>query len=135
MLVIDASAVMEVLMATPSGFEIEEHLFVSGEPLAAPHLIDVEVLHVLRRFHSAGLLTAERSGQALEDFGDLAITRYGHELLRPVMWRMRSNLTAYDAAYVALAEVLDAPVVTCDGQLARSKGHDVTFQLFDLSAS
>ena len=135
MLVVDASAVVELLMATPTGFEIEQRLFSSGELLAAPHLIDIEVLHAIRRFHGTNLLNTERAEEALEDFGDLAITRYGHELLRADIWRMRDNLTAYDAAYVALGALLDAPVVTCDGKLARSKGHDVTFNLFELTAA
>ena len=134
MLVIDASAVVELLMATPTGFAIEEHVFSSGGPLAAPHLIDVEVLHVVRRFHRTRLLTLERAEQALEDLEGLAITRYGHELLRPSIWRLRDNLTAYDAAYVALAELLDAPIVTCDGKLAQSAGHGVAFRLFGLAA-
>ena len=133
MWVIDASAVVELLMATPTGFVIEEHVFSSGEPLAAPHLIDVEVLHVVRRFHRTRLLTLERSEQALEDLEDLAITRYGHELLRPSIWRLRDRLTAYDAAYVALAELLDAPLVTCDGELAQSTGHGAAFRLFGLA--
>ena len=135
MLVVDASAVVELLMASPIGSAIEDYVFSSGEPLAAPDLIDVEVLHVIRRFHRTGILTLQRSEQALEDFGDLAIRRYGHELLRPGMWRLRNSVTAYDAAYIALAELLEAPIVTCDGRMARSTGHDVTFQLFDVAAS
>ena len=134
MLVIDASAALELLMTTRSGFAVEEHVLESGEPLAAPHLIDVEVLHVIRKFHRTGVLTRRRSEQAIDDFGDLPITRYGHELLRSNMWRMRDNLTAYDAAYIALAELLDAPIVTCDGKLARSSGHDVSVHLFGLAA-
>ena len=134
MLVIDASAALELVMTTRSGFAVEEHVLESGEPLAAPHLIDVEVLHVIRRFHRNGVLTRRRSEQAIDDFGDLPITRYGHELLRLNMWRMRDNLNAYDAAYIALAELLDAPIVTCDGKLARSSGHDVSVHWFGLAA-
>ena len=122
-------------MATPTGFAIEETLFSSGEPLAAPHLIDVEVLHALRRFHLANILSAGRARQALEDFGDLAIARYGHEMLRSEIWRLRDNLTAYDAAYVSLGVLLDAPVVTCDRKLARSRGHSADFRLFELPAA
>ncbi len=122
-------------MATPTGFAIEERLFSSGELLAAPHLIDIEVLHAVRRFHRANLLSCERAEQALEDFGGLAITRYGHELLRSEIWRLRDNLTAYDAAYVALAALLDAPIITCDGKLARSKGHNVAFDLFKVTVT
>ena len=117
-------------MATPRGLAIEEHVFGSGQPVASPHLLDIEVLHVIRRFDRTNLLTAARAEQVLEDLGGLAITRYGHELLRPGIWRLRSVLTAYDAAYVALAELLAGPVVTCDARLARSTGHDVTFRLF-----
>lgn len=135
MMVVDASAVVEILLVTPSGRAIEEYVFGSGEPLAAPHLIDVEVIHVIHRFHRQRLMTTERSKQALADLSDLPITRYGHLLLHSAMWRLRDHLTAYDAAYVALAELLDAPVVTCDGKLARSRGHDVRFRLFDLRAS
>ena len=117
-------------MATPAGFAIEQRMFGSDEPVAAPHLIDVEVLHVIRRFRRTKQLTAARAEEALDDFGALAIIRYGHEILRPAMWRLRDNLTAYDAAYVALAEVLDAPIVTCDAKLARSGGHGVRFRLY-----
>ena len=134
MLVIDASAVVEVIMATPTGFAIEECVSESGEPLAAPQLIDVEVLHVLRRFHRTDFLTIERSEQALDDFADLDITRYGHEFLRSGIWRLRDNMSAYDAAYVALAELLAAPIVTCDRKLAVSGGHDANFELFGLAA-
>ena len=130
MLVADASAVVEVLMATPVGLAIERRLFGSDEPVAAPHLLDVEVLHVLRRFDRTNQLTAARAEQALDDLAALAITRYGHELLRPAMWRLRNSLTAYDAAYVALAELLGAPVITCDARLARSRGHAAEFRLY-----
>lgn len=130
MLIADASAVVEVLMATPVGLAIERRLFGTEELVAAPHLLDVEVLHVLRRFDRTNQLTAARAGQAVDDLAALAITRYGHELLRPAMWRLRNSLTAYDAAYVALAELLYAPIVTCDARLARSPGHAAAFQLY-----
>ena len=135
MLVIDASAVVEMLMATPTGFAIEESLFSSREPLAAPYLIDIEVLHALRRFHLVKMLSAERAEQALDDLGSLAITRYGHEMLRTDIWRLRDNLTPYDAAYVSLGALLDAPVVTCDSKLAHSQGHAVPIRLFELHAT
>ena len=135
MLVIDASAVVELLMASPIGEAIQEYVFSSSAPLAAPQLLDVEVLHVIRRFHRTGILPVERCEQALEDFGDLAIRRYGHELLRPGMWRLRDSVTAYDAAYIALAELLETRIVTCDGKLSRSNGHDIRFEWFDVAAS
>lgn len=122
-------------MGTPYGFVIEEVVFGSDESVAAPHLIDVEVLHVVRRCHRQRFLTTERSEQAIEDLANLPITRYDHLPLYSAIWRLRDHLTAYDAAYVALAELLDASIVTCDGKLARSTGHNVNFRLFDLSAS
>ena len=122
-------------MGTPNGFVIEEAVFGSGEPIAAPHLVDVEVLNVIRRCHRQRLLTTKRSEQALEDLANLPVTRYGQVPLHSAIWRLRDHLTAYDAAYVALAEMLDARIVTCDGKLARSTGHNVNFRLFDLSAS
>jgi predicted nucleic acid-binding protein len=130
MVIADASAVVEMLLATPRGGAIAEHLFESGHPIAAPHLLDLEVLHVIRRFNRTDRLTAARAEQMLGDLGRLAITRYGHEPLRPAVWRLRSVLSAYDAAYVALAELLGGSIVTCDARLARSTGHDVTFWLF-----
>ena len=131
MLVIDASAVVELLMASPTGSVVGDFVFSSDEPLAAPQLVDIEVLHAIRRFHRMGVLPLDRSEQALEDFGDLPINRYGHEFLRAGIWRLRNNVTAYDAAYIALAEMLEAPIVTCDGKLARSSGHDAGFRLFE----
>ena len=131
MLVIDASAIVELLMASPTGSAVGDFVFSSNEPLAAPQLVDIEVLHAIRRLHRMGVLPLDRSEQALEDFGDLPIYRYGHENLRAGMWRLRNNVTAYDAAYIALAEMLEAPVVTCDGKLARSSGHDASFRLFE----
>lgn len=133
MLVADASAIVELLMATPDGLAIEEHLFAGGEIVAAPHLLDVEVLHVLHRLDRTKRVTARRSEQMLDDLGDLAITRYDHEILRPAMWRLRHNLTMYDAAYVALAELLGARIVTCDAKLAQTTDHGVAFHLFDRS--
>ena len=135
MLVVDASAVVELLMASPTGSAVGDFVFSSDEPLAAPQLVDIEVLHAIRRFHRMGVLPLDRSEQALEDFGDLPINRYGHEILRAGMWRLRNNVTAYDAAYIALAEMLEAPVVTCDGKLARSSGHDAGFRLFERAGS
>ena len=130
MVVADASAVVEVLLATPRGFAVAAYVFESGHPAVAPHLLDVEVLHAIRRLDRTRRLTGARAEQALADLGAMAITRYGHESLRPAIWRLRSVLTAYDAAYVALAELLDATVVTCDARLARSTGHEVAFRLF-----
>ena len=112
MIVIDASAVLEVLLRTPVASAIERRLFGPGEALHAPHLIDIEVAHVLRRYALAGDMSAARGREALEDLADFSVRRYPHDVLLPRVWELRANLTAYDAAYVALAEALGAPLVT-----------------------
>ena len=129
MIVVDASAVVEVLLNTVVGGDIADRLLDRQETIAAPHLLDLEVLQVLRRFALAGDLDAERAEQAITDFSDLAILRYAHEPLNGRIWDLRSNLTAYDAAYVALAEALDVPLLTRDACIARSPGHGARVEL------
>lgn len=123
MIVVDASALLEVLLRTRRGARIEDRLLGEGESLHAPHLIDVEVAQVLRRYAAAGDLPPERGLEALTDLADFPLSRYSHEVLLPRMWELRPNLTAYDAAYVSLAEVLVAPLVTCDARLASAPRH------------
>lgn len=119
MIVVDASAILEVLLNTRAATRVAERLFAAGETLHAPHLLDLEVAQVLRRYAAAGELTGDRGGQALEDFADLPLDRYPHHLFLDRIWELRHNLTAYDAAYVALAEALAAPLVTRDAALAK----------------
>ena len=90
--------------------------------LHAPHLIDVEILHALRGLVRSGRLSADRAQDVRIDFNDLAITRYGHQPLADRIWTLRENLTAYDATFVALAEALQVPLITCDARLARAPG-------------
>lgn len=123
MIVVDASAVLETLLRTPAAGAVEDRLFASGETLHAPHLIDLEVAQVLRRYAAAGELAPERGRTALADFVDFPIHRYPHDILLPRIWELRGNLTAYDAAYVALAEALDAALLTRDRKLAAATGH------------
>ena len=123
MIVVDASAVVELLLRTETGKKVEERLFSRGESLHAPHLLDVEVAQALRRFALAGELSPERGAQGLQDLIDIPVHRYPHDFLLERIWELRRNLTAYDAAYVALAEILLAPVVTCDAALASAPGH------------
>ena len=122
MLVLDASAVLEVLLRTERAPKIDARIMKKGEALAAPHLIDLEVLQVLRRY-SGKDMTDERCGFAIMDFEDLPITRYPHDLFVWRIWELRKSLTAYDSAYIALAEALEAPLITCDARLAASHGH------------
>ena len=118
MIVIDASALLEVLLRTQGARAIEARIFAPGETLHAPHLLDIEVAQVIRRFAGRGEITVGRGREALDDLANLTIRRYPHQLLLPRIWELRANFTAYDGAYVALAEVLDAPLLTCDQRLA-----------------
>ena len=95
----------------------------------APHLMDVEVAHGIRRYVLRGTVTPERGSQAVTDLGNLAVTRYPHDVLLGRIWGLRANLTAYDAAYIALAEALGAPLVTRDRRLASVKGHRAKVEL------
>ena len=123
MIVLDASAAIEWLLQTPAGARVEARIFSQSVGLHAPHLLDLEVAQVLRRFVAGGLIRARRGHEALQDLMDLSLTRYSHDFLLPRVWELRDNLTAYDAAYVALAEVLKAPLITCDGKIASAHGH------------
>ncbi len=129
MIVVDASAILEVLLGTPDGARVAERLFTPGETLHAPHLLDLEVAQVLRRYALAGELDSARGLEALDDLADLPLTRYPHDLLLPRIWELRRNLTAYDAAYVALAEALAAPLVTRDAALVSVRVHHARVEL------
>jgi len=122
-IVVDASAILEVLLASPHATRIGNVLFARGQTLHAPHLIDLEVAQVLRRFVLSGELAADRGEEALEDMLDLPLTRYPHAEFLTRIWELRRNLTAYDAAYLALAEALDASLVTRDARLGSAPGH------------
>jgi predicted nucleic acid-binding protein len=128
-IVVDASAVLETLLRTPAAAAVEGRLFDSRQTLHAPHLIDVEVAQVVRRYAAAGELDAERGREALADLADLPLLRYPHDLLLPRIWELRHNMTAYDAAYVALAEALGAPLLTRDRRLAAAPGHHAQVEL------
>ena len=118
MIVVDASLAVEVLLVTPLGEAAAQQLFSAGRPLCAPHLLDVEVAQVMRRYERIGDISAGRGAAALRDLADFPVARYPHEFLLPRIWATRHNLTAYDAAYVTLAGVLDATLWTCDRKLA-----------------
>jgi predicted nucleic acid-binding protein len=130
MLVVDTSAVVAALVGDPPDRKLLARLGDDGD-LHAPHLLDVEVLHALRRLVATGRLTADRAADARADFGDLVIMRYPHLPLADRIWALRSNLSAYDAAFVALSEALDVPLVTCDARLAAAPGHQARIELFE----
>jgi predicted nucleic acid-binding protein len=130
MIVLDASAAVDWLLQTSAGRRIEERIYAHRETLHAPHLLDLEVTQVLRRLAQQGVLTAPRADEAIHDLLDLRITRYPHFLLLPRIWQLRHNFSAYDAAYLALAEQLRVPLVTRDAHLASASGRAVTIELF-----
>ncbi len=123
MIVVDASAMLEVLLRTSAAATIEGRLFARDESLHAPHLIDVEVAQVIRRYAAHGDIPGDRGRAALADLADFPLRRYPHGFLLPRIWTLRNNLTAYDATYVALAEALDAVLLTRDKRLAAAAGH------------
>ena len=131
MIVLDASAVVAVLVGSGPGSErIRERVEGPGESLHVPHLMDLEVLHALRRQALRGALSPRRGAEALQDLASIMLVRYPHTSLMERIWELRENLTAYDAAYVALAEALDAPLVTMDARLAQAPGHRAAVELY-----
>ncbi len=129
MIVVDASAVIEVLMRTSVAARIERTIFAPQESLHVPHLLDLEVAHVLRRYQRTGRMDDDRGAQALDDLLSFPLDRYPHDIFLERIWALRENLTAYDAAYVSLAEALDAPLITRDARLASSSGHEARIEL------
>ncbi len=129
MIVVDASALIELLLPSDAAGAVAARLFDSGDSVAAPHLIDVETAHVLRRYVLAGEIDDRRGREAVADLADMPIRRYPHDILLPRVWDLRHNFTAYDAVYVALAEALDAPLVTRDRRLAGAAGHGAEIEL------
>jgi predicted nucleic acid-binding protein len=128
-IVVDASALLEVLLRTPAGAAVEKRLYDPNETLHGPHLLDVEVAQVLRRYAAAGEIDRERGRAALADLVDFPLRRYPHDFLLPRVWDLRNNLTAYDAVYVALAEALDAPLLTRDRRLTAAAGHHARVEI------
>jgi len=131
LIVLDASPVVSILLEQGSDAElIRGRVEKPGESVHVPHLLDIEVLSALRRHTLRGILSPERSAIALQDLWNIRMTRYPHIALLHRIWGLRDNLTAYDAAYIALAEALDAPLITVDGRLAQAPGHRATVELY-----
>jgi predicted nucleic acid-binding protein len=129
-LIVDASAIIDLgLRNEPKASWVERHTFSEAE-LHAPHLLDVEVASGLRRLHLAGQISQRRAREVLELLRDLSIERYPHVQLLERIWQLAPGLSAYDAAYVALAEALAAPLLTTDDALARSSGHSAEIMCF-----
>lgn len=129
MIVVDASVMIEVLLRMPAAARVERRLFDSGESLHAPHLLDLEVAQVLRRYVADRDIDVARGRAALDDLADVPVRRYAHDLLLPRVWALRDNLTAYDAVYVALAEALGATLLTRDTRIAAAPGNAARIEL------
>ena len=128
MIVVDASIIASALGDDgPDGERARKRL--AGERLAAPELIDLEVASVWRRAARAGRLEGKRARQALADLAALPLERAPHRPLMSRVWDLRENFTPYDAAYVALAEILEAALVTADQHLARAPAADCEIEL------
>lgn len=122
MIVVDASVVIEMLLRTDDAEAVEARVLVPSEALHAPQLLDVEVAQVIRRYAQRGEITAARGALALGILRRMPVRRHAHESLLDRIWELRTNLTAYDAAYVALAEALGATLITRDAALGRALG-------------
>lgn len=129
MIVLDASAVVELLLRSASARPLVDRMASEDASLHAPQFLGVEVVHVLRRLDAQARLPPGRAEEALGALLALDVTRHDHEPLLPRVWGLRHNLTAYDAVYVALAEALRAPLVTLDARLARVPGVRATVQV------
>ena len=130
MIVLDASAAVDWLLQTPVGQRIEQRIYTTNETLHTVHLLDVEFAQVMRRLVREGKLASTRAEEAFEDLAALRMTRYPPMLLLKRIWRLRQNLSAYDAAYVALAEELKAPLITRDRRIAAAPGHRAAVEVF-----
>jgi predicted nucleic acid-binding protein len=123
MIVVDASALLEFLLQTSLGARVEDRFFGEEDELHAPHLLDVEIAQGLRRLVRTGEVSPGRADEAIADLTDLDLHRHAHLDLLDRAWKLRDNITAYDAMYVALAEAIEAPIITCDSPLAKAPGH------------
>ena len=122
MIIVDASVVVDALVSSHSLGDRCRDRLASATQLNAPHLIDIEVTHALRRLVGRGLLDEGVASHALGQLGELPINRFPHEPFLGRIWQLRHQMTAYDAAYVAVAEAADAPLLTLDGRLAGAHG-------------
>ncbi len=131
MIVVDASALLEFLLQTSLGARVEARLFREEDELHAPHLLDVEIAQGLRRLVRTGEVSSGRAEEAIADLTDLDLHRHAHLDLLGRAWKLRDNISAYDAMYVALAEAIEAPIVTCDSPLAKAPGHRARIEVID----
>ena len=131
MIVLDASALVELILGSAAGRRVAARIADPALSLHVPHLADVEVAQVLRRYAGDGDIADTVAANALADFRALDLQRHAHEPLLDRVWALRRNVTAHDAVYVALAEGLDAVLLTCDGRLARGLRTTAHIELVD----
>lgn len=131
--VLDASAVVELVLGTRSGMEILARIADPQLSLHSPELVDIEVLNTLRRYELADIIPPGRIAHAIDNLSDLDLRRHPHGPILPRIWSWRYNLTSYDAAYVTLAEVLDAPLLTTDARLAGAPRLPIPVEVFTSS--
>lgn len=135
LIVVDASAILEMLFATPAGLRVAAKLNTSGSGsvgasvIAAPQLLLIECLQVLRRSVLRGDINEALATELANDLFALDLAFYDHELVAHRVWELRGNLTAYDATYVALSELLHAPLLTNDAKLAAAPGNGATIEM------
>lgn len=130
MLVVDASCLAEVVVDGTDAEAVRGRLADDDEH-AAPHVVDVEVLSVIRRFRRLGRLDATAAAQAVADLRAWPGHRFGHRLLLDRAWQLRDSVRAWDAMYVALAEILEAPLLTFDARLASATGPTCPIEVID----
>ncbi len=123
MIVTDASAVLELLLNSDAAQAVRDRVFARGQSMHAPHLLDLEVLQVVRRWVRRRQVDPDRAAEMLRDLLDLPVTRYPHDPLVERVWQLRDVATAHDAAYLALAEALGSPLLTRDARLGATTGH------------
>ena len=130
MIVLDASAAVEWLLQTTAGQRIENRIYSKSETLHSPQLLDLEIIQVLRRLVLKKVITESRADEAIHDLVDLRMHRYPHLPFLGRIWQLRHTVSSYDAAYIVLAEMLGAPLITRDGRLASASGHRASVELF-----
>ena len=127
MIVADASILVAALLRAEPG--LAERVLLQGAEIHAPHLVDLELLSAARKLTNGGQITVRQAEDLLRDFQDMRLIRYPHALVMSRAWQLRANLTPYDAAYIALAELLDAPLLTRDRRLANAPGHNARIEV------